>query len=112
MVTIDGTTITMVRGDTAKIAIEITNANGDPYEIQNGDSIRFAAKKKYTDNAVLIQKDVDVEDLILILNPEDTKPLEMGASKGKYVYDIQITQADGTVDTFIRGTLILIEEVD
>lgn len=98
----------MVRGDTAKITVTI-----DDYEIKPGDSIRFAVKKRYTDSDedVLIEKFVDNTTGILQIDPEDTKPLSMGESKGKYVYDIELTKEDGTVDTFIRGTLVLLEEV-
>lgn len=47
--------------------------------------------------------------MLLVLEPEDTKTLPFG----KYVYDIQITYADGKVDTFItKGRLRLTEEVD
>jgi uncharacterized membrane protein YkoI len=35
--------------------------------------------------------------MILTIEPEDTQDLDFGT----YVYDIQITLADGTVDTFI-----------
>lgn len=107
MVEIKGTAITMVRGDTAKISVTI-----DDYTIQPEDRIRFAVKKKYTDTDVLIEKVIDNTTGILQIDPEDTKPLGMGESKGKYVYDIEITQADGTVDTFIRGSLLLLEEVE
>lgn len=31
--------------------------------------------------------------------------------KSKYVYDIQLTDADGRVDTFIKGTFYIEEEV-
>ena len=108
MVTITGTTITMVRGDTAKITV-----SADNYEFQPTDAVRFAVKKRYTDpdEEVLIEKPVDVISGILLIEPEDTKGLAMGESKGKYVYDIELTKEDGTVDTFIRGILVLLEEV-
>lgn len=112
MVSISETNITMIRGDTAKIQVSIFDASGEIYEPQNGDSVRFAAKKKYTDSACVILKDIPIDTLLLQLDPDDTEPLGMGSSHGKYVYDIKLTKADGTVDTFIRGVLILLEEVD
>ena len=111
MVEIKDTTITMVRGDTARISVSIKDAEGDPYIPAEGDSIRFAAKKKYTDTTVALYKDIDIGAMLLTIEPEDTKDLQMGSIKGRYVYDIELTQADGTVDTFIRGDLVLLEEV-
>ena len=112
MVTVKDNEITMIRGDTAKIQISITNADGEPYEPQEGDSIRFAAKRKYTDTNCAVEKAIPTDTLLLQLDPEDTKGLMQGETKGRYFYDIELTQADGTVDTFIRGVLILLEEVE
>lgn len=111
MVSISDTKITMVRGDTALITISITDSDGEAYEVQDGDVIRFAVKKRYSDDDTVILKTIDNDTLLLQIDPEDTEDLDMG-SRGKYVYDIEITQADGTVDTFIRGTLYLLEEVE
>lgn len=111
MVEIRGTTITMVRGDTARISVGIQDAEGQPYVPAEGDKIRFAAKKKYTDADVVIYKLIDTGAMLLVIEPDDTEGLMMGGTKGRYVYDIELTQADGTVDTFIRGDLVLLEEV-
>lgn len=102
----------MIRGDTAKIHITIQTPKGTSYHMKEGDSLRFAAKKAYTDKNAVILKNIDTETLVLQLDPEDTKGLGMGSTNGKYVYDIQLTQANGTVDTFIRGQLNLLEQVD
>ena len=46
--------------------------------------------------------------MLLEIAPEDTEPLPFG----RYVYDIELTTADGTVDTFISKAIINIcEEV-
>ena len=42
MILIEGTTIKLIRGDTARIQIEILDAHGDPYVLAEGDSVRFA----------------------------------------------------------------------
>ena len=112
MVVINGTTITMVRGDTARITISVNDADGQPYVPVEGDVIRFAAKKKYTDADVVIYKLIDTGAMLLVIEPDDTEGLMMGGTKGRYVYDIEITMADGTVDTFVRGDLVLLEEVE
>lgn len=108
MVEISGTTITMTRGDTLSLTIAITTQDGEPYEVQSGDEIRFAMKKLYTDAEPLIEKVIDNETLGLQLDPEDTKELPFGS----YVYDVEITMEDGTVDTFIpEAKLNLAKEV-
>ena len=110
MYTIKKTTITLTRGDTLKAQISITDPDGNPYVMQEGDVVRFAAKKHYTDpdEEVQILKEIPSDTLILTLEPEDTKDLDFG----EYVYDIQLITAAGEVDTFItKSTLIISEEV-
>ena len=109
-VRLSGTTIVMTRGDTCKIKVDILNPDGTNYTPINGDKIRFALKESYTDLEPLILKNIPYDTCELVLDPEDTKCLEQPKD---YVYDIQITLPDGTVDTFIpKGRLKLTEEVD
>lgn len=106
---ISGTTIRLTRGDTFMARIDISNPDGSAYEPADGDVIRFALKKSYSDSKPLILKEIPVDTLLLVLDPADTKRLDFG----RYVYDIQITMADGRVDTFItKATLKLTEEVE
>lgn len=106
---VKGTTITLTRGDTFAADIGISQPNGDPYIPSEGDSVRFAMKRSTKDDEVLILKEIPVETMRLILDPEDTKDLEFG----NYVYDIQLTKSTGEVDTFItKSTLVLTEEVE
>lgn len=106
MVTVKNSRITMTRGDTCRIKISLTDENGDEYIPQEGDVIRFAAKKTYSDPEPLIFKTVPLDTMILEISPEDTKQLDFGT----YVYDIQITLADGTVNTFVTKAQLKIEE--
>ena len=102
------TKITLTRGDTFKTVIVIKNQDGVVYQLQDGDVVRFAMKKKYKDEKPLLVKILDNEDLLLELTPEDTKNLNYG----DYVYDIEITLSNGEVYTFIdKATLRLTEEV-
>lgn len=107
--------IKLTRGDTFIAQVSILK-DGEPYIPEPGDEIRFALKHptmdtkrtRYMDEEPLIYKDIPFDTLVLRLDPEDTKPFPFGS----YVYDIQITFANGVVDTFINGTLQLTEEVD
>lgn len=106
---VSGTTIVMTRGDTMVAPIFITDANGEPYTPNPGDEIRFAMKANYSDKAPILKKTIPIDTLTLTLEPNDTKHLEFGG----YVYDMQLTTADGVVDTFIpKGNIMITEEVD
>ena len=106
---VSGTTITLTRGDTFVALISITKQDGTPYVPNDGDKVRFAMKAKYEDQVPLLVKDIPIDTMRLTLNPEDTKNFDFG----KYVYDIQLTKEDGTVDTFItKATIKITEEVD
>lgn len=101
-----GTTITLTRGDTFVAEIRISQANGSQYFPSEGDTVRFALKKSYTDADILISKDIPIDTMQLILQPEDTKNLDFG----KYVYDVQLTKSTGEVDTFITKSIFIIDE--
>ncbi len=110
MVNINGTSITVTRGDTLDILIEILYPDGKTYAVQDGDIIRFALKRRYTDSDPLILKEIPHIGMNLRLESEETKVLKAGGAP--YVYDIQITMEDGTVCTFIdRARFFVTEEV-
>lgn len=115
MVLVNGTTITMTRGDTAFISVSMTR-DGEPYTPVEGDEVRFAVKhpamtgggKQYKDAEPVILIDIPIDSMVLTIAPADTEELDFG----EYVYDIQITFADGTVDTFIpNADLVITPEV-
>ena len=108
-VTISGNNIIMTRGDTLKTKLKIKDSDGKEYIPIEGDSIRFALKRKHNDAKPCILKDIPVDTCILYLEPQDTKCLPQPS---EYVYDIQITMNDGTVDTFITGKLNITQEVE
>lgn len=116
MFKIEDTTITLTRGDTLDVVVEIMDGD-KAYVLQDGDSVRFALKRRVfsgsnyyelADPEPLITKVIPNDTLELILEPEDTKDLKFG----DYLYDIELTKADGTVDTFIADSdFILAVEV-
>lgn len=99
--------ITLTRGDTLKMRVGIL-VNKEMYTPEEGDSVRFALKQTYNSSRVLIHKNIPTDTLILHLQPEDTKKLAFG----NYVYDIELTFADGDVNTFISGQFIIEPEVE
>lgn len=109
MVKLNGTTITLTRGDTLRLHLTLNNADGTTYSPSEGDTIRFAAKTRYSDKDAVLYKEIPTDTLILTLDPSDTKNLGFR----DYVYDIQITYANGDVDTFIaEATLKIAAEVE
>ena len=110
MVTVVNNTITLVRGDTVEIPVTIRLRSGEEYVPTEGDVIRFALKESYGDNVpVLIRKVLPNSAPILRLESCETKGLT--ARKKPYVYDVELTTANGYVDTFVRGILNVLEEV-
>ena len=106
---VSGSTITMTRGDTFSASVVIHNPDGSEYRPKTGDKVRFAVKKKVSDSNVLLIKNIPISTMKLVIEPNDTKMLEFG----KYIYDMQLTTAEGVVDTFITtATLNITEEVD
>lgn len=93
-------TIYLTRGDTFKAVISITYPDGSVYTPKDGDSIRFALKENIDDEECLIIRDIPIDTMLLVINPEDTKELEFGT----YIYDIQLTKNNGDVDTFITAS--------
>lgn len=102
-------TIFLTRGDTFKAMLTINNPDGSVYTPVEGDTIRFALKENVEDDECLILRDIPIDTMLLVIYPEDTKSLEFGS----YVYDIQLTKANGDVDTFITASkLKLTAEVE
>lgn len=98
--------ITLTRGDTLLADVGMIR-DQEEYTPTEG-SVRFAMKRRYTDEEPAVVRDIPIDTMVLEVKPEDTKELCMDKS---YVYDIQFTDASGHVDTFIKGTLTLTNEV-
>lgn len=112
MIDVKGTTISMTRSDTLMVKIGIKNkATGEEYIPVAGDRIRFAMNTdfKYQEPVTpLILKEIPIDTMMLVLEPDDTKDLEYGT----YKYDIELTTEDGIVDTFItEASFKLMKEV-
>lgn len=117
---IEGTTITLTRGDSFAPNVEIKRIDEETgeesvYTPVEGDQIRFAMKHKkmkadgsdYIDEEPLLVKQIPYDTMVLRLDPSDTKEL----SFGKYAYDLEIVMADGWTETFLEGTFIVAKEV-
>ena len=105
MFSITNNKIKITRGDTGIAELSLFDAEGNEYVPEDGDSIRFALKHpemnadqtEYIDTEPILTKSIPTDTLILQFNPADTKSLGFG----EYVYDVEVTRANGMVDTFI-----------
>lgn len=85
--------ISMTRGDSESITVRCN----EPFV--EGDTVTFTMRPD-VDDAISLQKAVtDFPDgnAVIPFYPEDTEGLEFG----DYVYDVQLTRADGTVTTLL-----------
>ena len=98
--------ITMTRGDSESITVIC-----EERPFAEGDKITMTVKETEYKKEILFHKNVtEFEDgkAVIEIAPEDTKNLYFAA----YVYDIQLTGADGTVTTIIKPAIFeLMKEV-
>lgn len=119
MLIIEGNHITLTRGDTLTLTVGLnteippvppaTEPTIEPYEPVEGDVIRFAVSKGYKGQpgyALKISKEIPHDTLTFTCSSTETALDYMD-----YNYDVEITHADGCVDTFISDTLTIKGEV-
>lgn len=107
MVSVVENDISLTRGDSLFLRIELLKKDGSSYEPVEGDSIRFALKKRYTDDECLVLKQIPISLMVLGIEPGDTKKLSFGT----YDYDIEFTDSLGNVSTPIIGKFKITKEV-
>ena len=102
MLTIKGNDIHLTKGDSAYLNVEITNDDGTPYAIKEGDSLTMTVKS--TNGTLIFSKTGQAYESI-ILEPKDT--IDVGV--GRYKYDIQLN-TENQVYTIISVSSFFIEE--
>lgn len=108
---VNGKKLKMVRGDSEAITVKLTNAAGELMPLVPGDTVYFTVKDSaYTEVKLLQVVVTEFEEgvALITIRPSDTKQLPFR----EYVYDIQITFADGSVKTVIpMSSFVVAEEV-
>ena len=97
---IQGTDISMIRGDSEAIKVSCRNESGVDVPFAEGDIVYFTVKKSpYTEEKILQKIVTEFTDGVALITifPEDTRELKPGA----YYYDIQLNRANGQVKTII-----------
>ncbi|WP_305178742.1 hypothetical protein [Faecalibaculum rodentium] len=105
MLKVEGTTIRLTQGDSARIGITITTKSGEAYVPATGDVIHFYLKQNIKAAQTTIDKEVSTAVMQLELTADETKKLV----PGQYVYDLELTKASGDVDTFINAAKLYID---
>ena len=103
---LEGNEINITRGDTALIDFTLDN-----HEFVDGDVVYFSVKRSPKDNNYIINKEItnfNGNTATIELLSDDTR-----IPKGKYLYDIQCSLADGRVDTVVnKERFIVLEDVN
>ncbi len=109
--------ITIIRGDSGYVTVPLVEITEDehgehvetPYILKPGETLRFAAAKKYgaSEEECFIIRQIEGPEMKLYFYPEDTKSQKFGT----YKYDLEFTNAEGFVDTILKSELIIAEEV-
>lgn len=97
---IDRTNIRMIRGDSEGINIRVKDHAGLPVPLIEGDTVYFTVKDNAKTKVKRFQKVITefIDGAAHVnIEPEDTQKLDFKT----YVYDIQLTKADGTVKTIV-----------
>ena len=110
MLRVDNNRITITKGDTMSLELELTEADGTPYTYVEGDVIRFAISEAYEGDInyhLIYESSFAADSLYLVMSAEETKKLRYKT----YNYDIELTRAVGTVDTVISSQISVTGEV-
>ncbi len=92
--------LTMTRGDTCRRVIRAMDASGKFVPFVSGDVVRVTVRRSALDGEKLISKEIrDFIDgaALLVIDPADTSGLDFG----DYVFDIELTLANGDVYTIV-----------
>lgn len=100
---VSGTNLSMVRGDTESITVRCAQA---PF--QRGDTVYFTVRED-AESEIALQLTVTEfpdEEAVIAISHDSTEGMDFG----DYVYDIQVTRADGTVTTLVEKSKFTLRE--
>ena len=105
MLSVNGSTIVMIRGDTGTLNIAL-KLDGTQYAISSTDKAVFSLKADFSASAYILQKLIPPMGKIKFTH-DDTNDL----GTGSYVWDIQVTTASGDVFTVGPGRMKILPDV-
>ena len=104
---IQGTNISMTRGDSEVIKVSVKDTSGNVVPLVTGDTIYFTVRENILNKTKIIEKiitEFDNGEALITINPQDTDHLRFA----DYVYDIQLTKESGIVKTIITPSQLTI----
>lgn len=105
MLLIEDGTISLTRGDTAYLNLDLTN-NGEPYELSDYQ-VDLTVREGYEPTDKVLFRKTVINSTQIVIEPADTNEL----AYGRYKYDIQITTDIGEIFTVVVGAFKITEEV-
>ena len=104
---VSGTDLTITRGDTGAIRVAVSDAEGEPVPLEDGDMIELTVRERLGASGKLLYKKVTEfvgGEALITIYPEDTSNLEFRI----YVYDVQLTRANGQVKTIVKPSKFVV----
>lgn len=105
MLKVSNGVVTLTRGDTARLSVDLTGEDGTAYEMAAGDTLALTVKRSTADADALISKESKGSSAF-VLDPSDTS----GLAYGRYRYDVQLTTAGGDVCTVCGPSAFVVGE--
>ena len=100
MLQIKDDVLSMIKGDSANLAIELSD-----YEYSEGDTLTLTVKKSLDEEEIIFSHTVPANEAIGIF-PEDTNNVKAG----RYFYDVQLDMVNGNRITVINPSFIVFME--
>lgn len=98
--------ITIPRGDTASLSVELTTDKGELYEVKDDDTLTLRVKKNLADSEPCIHKEI-TGNADFQIEPTDTEGLPFGT----YIYSVRLITAEGRKYTVIDKSSFVVGEV-
>lgn len=105
--------LTIIRGRSYLFDIQVTDSEGELYNLQDGETLIFGIKKKYTDPVYVFKKILTINDATdtgvysLKILPRDTERLVCDT----YCFDVGMKRGDDYFSVIDYSTLTLEKNV-
>ena len=106
MFNVTGTNVSITRGDSATLHVDLTNADGTAYTPLSGDSVVLTVKEDANETDALLTLTAD-SDMTFHFLPTDTD----GMAYGSYKYDIQLTTGSNGYTVIPVATFTVMDEI-